>query len=70
MMYLSTSNAYMRDPCQPTFRSWVMGREKTHHAARQASGHESEADEEKETCAPDCARVTEAIFSADAVLVD
>ena len=66
MMYLSTSNAYIRDPYQSASRE----ENKTHHAARQASSHESKTDKEEEACAPDRARVAEALFSTDAVLVD
>lgn len=43
---------------------------KTYHAARQASSHESKSDKKEEACAPDCARVAKALFSTDAVLVD
>jgi hypothetical protein len=51
-----------------TFGGWeeIM----THHTACQASSHESKADKEEETRAPDCTRVAKALFSTDAVLID
>ena len=65
-MYLSTSNACIRGPYQSDSRE----ENKTYHAARQASSHESKPDKEEEACAPDRARVAKALFSTDAVLVD
>ena len=51
-------------------RPLVLRDNKAYHATRQASRHESKADKEEEACAPDGARVAEALFSTDAVLVD
>ena len=48
----------------------VLGGNKTYHATRQASRHESKADNEEDACAADGTRVTEALFSAEAFLVD
>jgi hypothetical protein len=72
MTYLSTSNAYTRDPHQSASNlGGDVGKgNRTYHAARQASGHEGKADKEEEARAPDRVRVAEALFSADAVLVD
>ena len=44
--------------------------ERTHHTACQTTGHEGKPDKEEESRAPDGMRVAEALFSADAILVN